>query len=168
MKKNVFGRKLKRDTKERKALFKSLLSSLVLKERIKTTEAKAKAIKKDAEKLISKARKEEKLAKKLLSAHLTPQAIKKLITEIAPRFENKKGGYTRILKLGERLSDNAKMAIIEWVEKGSKAVLESADEVLRNKSQKKELKKNPPKNKSKKTSSPKKMKETGKGRKKQK
>ncbi|MBI2031410.1 MAG: 50S ribosomal protein L17 [Candidatus Levybacteria bacterium] len=117
MKKNVFGRKFKRDVKERKALFKSLLSSLVLNERIKTTEAKAKAIKAEADKLISKARREKKLAQRLLSVHLYPEAVEKVISEIAPRFENRKGGYVRIVKLGERLSDNARMAIMEWVEK---------------------------------------------------
>ncbi|MEM4259574.1 MAG: 50S ribosomal protein L17 [Candidatus Pacearchaeota archaeon] len=117
MKKNIFGRKLKRDTKERKALFKSLLTSLVLKERIKTTEAKAKAIKSEADKLISKARKGKLLAQRLLSVYLHPKAIEKMISDIAPRFENRKGGYTRIIKLGERLSDNARMVIMEWVEK---------------------------------------------------
>jgi len=117
MKKNVFGRKFKRDIKKRKALFKGLLSALVLNERIKTTEAKAKAIKAEADKLISKARKEEKLARKLLSVHLHPEAIEKLISEITPRFKNRNGGYVRIIKMGERLSDNARMAIMEWVEK---------------------------------------------------
>ncbi len=116
MKKNVFGRRFKRDIGQRKALFKSLMSSLVLNEKIKTTEAKAKAIKAEADKLITKARKEEKLARKLLSVHLNPPAIEKLITQIAPRFEKRQGGYTRIVKIGQRQSDSARIVLMEWTE----------------------------------------------------
>jgi large subunit ribosomal protein L17 len=116
MRKNVYGRKFKRDKDERKALFKTLLTSLVLNGRIKTTTQKAKAIKPDADKLITKARKESILAKRLLERDLLPSAIEKLMKEIAPRFANRKGGYTRIIKLGNRFSDNASTAILEWVE----------------------------------------------------
>lgn len=149
MKKNVFGRKFKRDINKRKALFKGLLSSLVLNERIKTTEAKAKAIKAEADKLISKARKEKKLAKKLLSVHLHPKAIEKLISEITPRFKDRNGGYVRIIKLGERLSDNARMAVIEWVEK-REIVKPEIDELGEEKIIKKEDKKKKTKEKTKK------------------
>src|SRR3989344_8126074 len=149
MKKNIFGRKFKRDIKKRKALFKSLLSALVLNERIKTTEAKAKAIKAEADKLISKARKEEKLARKLLSVHLCPEAIEKLISEIALRFKDRNGGYVRIIKMGERLSDNARMAVMEWVEK-KEIVRPEIEELGKEKIVKKDDKKKKTKEKTKK------------------
>jgi large subunit ribosomal protein L17 len=116
MKKRVFGRKLKRDVNERKALFASLISSLVLHGRIKTTEAKAKAIKPTVEKLITKAKNKGKMARKHLLRFLSPRIVDKIIKNIAPRYAKRPGGYTRIIKLGERLKDNAKMVIMEFVE----------------------------------------------------
>lgn len=116
MRKNVFGRQLKRDKNERKALFKSLMSALVLKERIKTTEEKAKAIRGQVEKLVTKAKKKGEAASSLLSSHLLPVAVEKMIKNVAPRFQNRPGGYTRIVKLGRRFGDNARMVLMEWVE----------------------------------------------------
>ena len=116
MRKNVFGRKFKRDSNERKALFKSLLSNLVINGRIETTHEKAKAIKAQADKLVTKSRKEKILAKRLLEKDLFAPAISKMMNEIAPRFKNRNGGYTRIVKIGNRFADNAPSAIIEWVE----------------------------------------------------
>jgi len=116
MRKQVFGRQFKRDFNERKALFKGLLSSLVLNGSIKTTEEKAKAIRGQAEKLVTKARKTGNNLGKLFSLYLTNDAIKKLISDVAPRFSKRNGGYTRIVRLGRRVSDGAKMALIEWVE----------------------------------------------------
>ena len=92
MKKNVFGRKFKRDKNERKALFKGLMSSLVLNERIKTTEEKAKAIKGSIEKLVTKVKNEGTNVQNLLQDYLHPEAIQKLINEVAPRFKERKGG----------------------------------------------------------------------------
>lgn len=121
MRKNVFGRQLKRDKNERKALFKGLMSSLVLHERIKTTEAKAKAIKGTVEKLVTKTRKSSKeFAHRSLMQYLSHTAIEKFANEIAPRFSNRQGGYTRIIKIGSRLKDNAKMVVMEWVETAKK------------------------------------------------
>lgn len=117
MKKNVFGRKLKRDKNERTALFKALMSSLVLKESIKTTEAKAKAIKPEIEKLVTKAKLAEKGASRVLEQKLSKQAFEKMLKVIGPRFSKRAGGYTRIIKLGERFGDNSPMVLIEWVEK---------------------------------------------------
>lgn len=116
MKKNVFGRKFKRDKNERKALFKGLMSSLVLNERIKTTEEKAKAIKGSIEKLVTHAKKEGTNVQNLLQDYLHPEAIQKLIKEVAPRFKKRNGGYTRLIKLGRRFSDNASVVLIEWTE----------------------------------------------------
>lgn len=117
MRKNVFGRQLKRDTNERKALFKGLASSLVLEERIQTTEEKAKAVKPQVEKLVTAAKKGDAKAHSLLQPYLNAQALKKMLSDIGPRFKNRPGGYTRIVKLGTRLQDNASVVILEWVEK---------------------------------------------------
>jgi large subunit ribosomal protein L17 len=116
MRKNVFGRQFKRDRNERRALFKSLLSSLVLYERIKTSEAKAKSIKADADKLITKAKKGGLHAYRLLEPELTIEAVKKLINNIAPRFDKRQGGYTRIIRAEKRKKDNTQVVILEWTE----------------------------------------------------
>ncbi len=117
MRKNIFGKQLNRDKNQRKALIKSLMTSLVLEEQIKTTEMKAKAIRGEVDKLITKARKETNLAKSLLGKKISSKAIDKLIKEIAPRFKGRNGGYTRIIRLGKRLGDDAQMVLMEWVEK---------------------------------------------------
>ena len=116
MKKNVFGRKFKRDKNERQALFKSLISSLILKERIQTTEQKAKAIKGDVDKIVTKVKKNQEEAKRLLGDLVTPQALQKLIKDIAPRFAKRAGGYTRIIRMGKRFGDDAMMVLMEWTE----------------------------------------------------
>lgn len=127
MKKHVFGRKLKRDTNERKALFKNLLTSLVLEERIKTTEAKAKAIKAQADKLVTKAKKGDG-AERALHPLVNQEAVDKLVKEIGPRFTKRNGGYTRIVRVGKRrVADNAQMVYIEWSERQVKAEAESKD-----------------------------------------
>lgn len=123
MKKNVFGRQLKRDANERKALFKNLLTSLVLEERIVTTEAKAKAIKGAADKLVTKAKKGGDVAIRALAPDVRHVAAAKLIEQIAPRFMDRQGGYTRIIRVGRRIADNAPQVVMEWVIKGEKAVV---------------------------------------------
>jgi large subunit ribosomal protein L17 len=117
MKKHVFGRQLKRDANERKALFKNLLTSLVMEERIVTTEAKAKAIRAAADKLITKAKKGESAFARL-APDVRYDAVVKLVKTIAPRFKDRQGGYTRIIKVGHRVADNAPQVVMEWVEKG--------------------------------------------------
>jgi large subunit ribosomal protein L17 len=118
MKKKVFGRQLKRDTNERKALFKGLASSLVMHESIQTTEEKAKAIRSHVEKLVTKAKTKDGVrATSLLMPYLSAPAVKKMIQDLAPRFATRPGGYTRIVRLGNRFSDNASVVMMEWVEK---------------------------------------------------
>jgi large subunit ribosomal protein L17 len=118
MRKNVFGRQFSRDTNERKSLFKSLISSLILQERIKTTVEKAKAIKGDVDKIINKAKKRKgKLAVQFLQRCLGRSEMDKVINDLAPRFKDRTSGYTRIIKLGRRFSDNAAMVVMEWVVK---------------------------------------------------
>ncbi len=118
MRKNVFGRQFSRDTNQRKALFKSLLSSLILDERIKTTLEKAKAIKGDIDKIVNKAKKGDNTLKvQFLQRHLGIDAMDRLIKDIAPRFKDRSSGYTRLIRLGRRFSDNAAMVLMEWVVK---------------------------------------------------
>ncbi len=109
------GRKLNRKRDQRKALLRNLTVSLILKEKIKTTEAKAKELRPFAEKLITKSKKANLATIKNLARVLPAEARKKLIGPIALRFKDRAGGYTRIIKLNPRRTDGAKMAIIELV-----------------------------------------------------
>lgn len=117
------------------------MSSLVLSERIQTTESKAKAIKPEIEKLVTKAKKEGSGARRVLEQSLSRPAFEKIIKEIAPRFSKRQGGYTRILKLGERLGDDASMAIIEWVETAEIVPVENKKEATKESKPKKAEKK---------------------------
>jgi len=120
MRKKVFGRQFKRDANERKALFKGLMSDLVMKESIKTTLPKAKSIKGQVEKLVTKAKVRGTESRAFIQPFVSSQAVDKIITDLAVRFADRPGGYTRIVKLGSRFSDNADMAVIEWVEQESR------------------------------------------------
>lgn len=111
----VQQRKFSRVTAQRKALLKALATSLILSGRIKTTEAKAKSLRPEFEKLITKAKRNTVHSKRLVSNFLNKGIAKKLFNEIAPRYASRHGGYTRIIKLGPRKSDGAKMAYIEIV-----------------------------------------------------
>lgn len=110
-------RKFGREKNERNALLKGLLSSLILKEKIKTTEAKAKEIRPLIEKMITKAKKDTLSNRRILLSRLSnhEKEVKKLFSILAPKYIDRNGGYVRILKLGVRKSDSAKMVIIEFV-----------------------------------------------------
>lgn len=116
MRHRVFGRKLGRDTKSRKSLLRNLTNDLFLYGRVKTTAAKAKFVQSYAEKAITIAKKSKLGAKRPLASSLTSKALLRLINEIAPGFENRAGGYTRIIKLSPRIGDNSAMAKIELLE----------------------------------------------------
>jgi large subunit ribosomal protein L17 len=109
------GRILSRKKGPRTALLKTLANSLLLYEKIKTTEAKAKELRSVAEKLITRAKAADVASRRELVKTLTPKMVKKTVEEIAPRYSARQGGYTRIIKLGPRHSDGAKMVIIELV-----------------------------------------------------
>ncbi|XOB40444.1 MAG: 50S ribosomal protein L17 [Candidatus Nealsonbacteria bacterium] len=115
MKKRKKGRKLSRKSNQRRALLNSLARELFLREKIKTTEAKAKEVSGFAEKQITKAKIGNLSSRRLLARRFSPEVVKKMIDEIAPRYKDRKGGYTRIIKMGPRRSDGARMAIIELV-----------------------------------------------------
>jgi len=109
------SRKLSRERNQRRALLKILANALLGKEKIKTTEAKAKELSIFVEKKITVAKKGDLSSKRLLSSFFSPKIVNKLIQEIAPRYKERKGGYTRIIKLGPRKTDGAKMVIIELI-----------------------------------------------------
>ncbi len=109
------NRKFGRVRKVRRALLNSLARSLVLHERVETTEAKAKETRPFAEKLVSKAKVGTLAATRSLVEKVGKTATKKLTDELAKRYEKRSGGYTRITKTKPRLSDGSKMAIIEFI-----------------------------------------------------
>lgn len=111
----VRGRKFKRDSAQKKALMKHLAEAIILRERIETTNAKAKELAPYIEKLITRAKKNDLLAAKIIHGMLSDEPAKKLLNEIAKKYETRNGGYTRIIKTGDRRGDAAKMAIIELV-----------------------------------------------------
>ncbi|MDX1501434.1 MAG: 50S ribosomal protein L17 [Thermoanaerobaculia bacterium] len=117
MRHNQHGRKLGRTSSHRKALFRNQLSSLVEHERIKTTLHKAKELRPLAERLVTQGRKDTVAARRQVRRWVESRTlVKKLFDEIAPRFVDRPGGYTRIVKLGPRLGDQAEMALLEFVE----------------------------------------------------
>ena len=108
--------KFGRSMEHRKALMKSLVTNLILAESIKTTLPKAKQARKDAEKMVTIARKGDLAARRLAASRLMqPKAVQKLFAEIVPAMEGRNGGYTRILKLGARKGDAAPMCLLQWV-----------------------------------------------------
>ncbi len=124
--------KLKRKTAHRKSLLANLACSLIEHGRIKTTFGKAKALRPVAEKLVTQAKRNDLHSRRLAIAFLRQkEAVSKLFAEIAPAAATRPGGYCRIIKLGQRMSDAAPMAIIEWVDQpelGSEEVVEVAAE----------------------------------------
>ena len=123
MRHRIAGRVLGRDSSHRKALFRNLIKELFIHERIETTEAKARAIRADAEKLITKAKRGIYGGGNRLHAHRqvvsylnNKDAAQKVFDELAPRYENRKGGYTRMTKIGKRFGDAADMVVLELVD----------------------------------------------------
>jgi len=128
MRHQVAGKKLNRNSGNRKALRSTLIKQLFTYEKIKTTRAKAEAIRGEAEKMITVAKKSSKgtdidkvNARRLIASKLNnADVIKRLFDDIAPRFEERNGGYTRMTKLGPRKGDDAEMVLLELVESGKK------------------------------------------------
>lgn len=118
MKKRVYGKKLGRSTTARKALFRSLLRSLVMHGSIKTTKAKAEFLKRQVDSIITLARNNTVASRRKVYANL---ANDRLLTDlifkkVAPSFSKRSGGFTRVIPLPQRGGDRAEMARIEWVE----------------------------------------------------
>jgi large subunit ribosomal protein L17 len=113
---NVFGIKLSRDTNQRQALLKGLVGALIRSERIETTAAKATATKSLVEKLVTKARRATLNDIRLIESVVSDRdLVSKLVHDIAPRLSSRPGGYTRLIKLGNRAGDNAPMVRMEFV-----------------------------------------------------
>ncbi|MFD2257321.1 50S ribosomal protein L17 [Luteolibacter algae] len=109
--------KLKRNTAHRKSLLANLACSLIQHGRIKTTFGKAKALRPVAEKLVTQAKRNDLHSRRLAIAFLRQKdAVSTLFDKVAPAAANRQGGYCRITKLGQRMTDAAPMAIIEWVD----------------------------------------------------
>lgn len=111
-----FTRKLGRTKSQREALLKSLASSLIINKKIKTTQAKAKELRRFLEPLITKAKNNNLANQRLVRKYLNKEITKKLFNEIGPIYKERPGGYIRIIKLPPRPSDGAKMAIVEFVQ----------------------------------------------------
>lgn len=111
------GRSFGRNTGERKALFRGLVTELLRYERIRTTLPKAKEIRPIAEKAITLGKRGDLHARRLLDSRLYgSEVVDKVVHVLGPRFAERPGGYTRILRLGRRIGDGAEMALIELVE----------------------------------------------------
>jgi len=116
MRHRLSGKKLGRNSSQRKALLRSLVTSFVQKERIRTTLSKAKATRPIAEKMITLAKTNSLHTRRQALQYIyNKDAVKKLFEDIGPRFTERPGGYTRIIKLGPRAGDGAEMAILELV-----------------------------------------------------
>jgi large subunit ribosomal protein L17 len=109
-------KKFGRSKAHREELLSSLVANLILQDRIRTTLPKAKQARRDAEKIVTLARKGTLAARRLAAARLRrPEAVTKLFDSVTPAMEGRQGGFTRIVKLGARRSDGSEMALIEWV-----------------------------------------------------
>ena len=108
-------KKFGRSSEHRAMLMKGLVTNLILAESIKTTLPKAKEARKDADKIVTIAKKGDLAARRLAASRLLqPKAVKKLFDKIAPAMKDRKGGYTRIVKLGTRKGDGAETCILQW------------------------------------------------------
>ena len=117
MRHQIAGRRLGRPSGHRNALYRNLVTDLLKNEKITTTEAKAKEVRSMAEKAITTGKKGSLHAYRQSLAYLLDESVvEKLFTTLAPRFKERNGGYTRIIKIGPRLGDGAPMARIELVE----------------------------------------------------
>lgn len=117
MRHRMSGKKLGRNTSHRKAMMRNMVTSLFEHEKIKTTDVRAKELRKMAEKLITLARRGDLHSRRLVMQVIRDRkVVAKLFDRIAPRYQERPGGYTRIVKLGLRSGDNAAMSLIELVE----------------------------------------------------
>ncbi len=130
MRHKVAGYKLKRNVASRKALFRGLVTSVIEHERIVTTVPKAKAVRPLVEKMITLAKRDTLHTRRQAAAFLeSPAALKKLFDKLGTRFGQREGGYTRVVRLGNRKGDGAEQAMLELV--GSELVKRAAERAKR-------------------------------------
>jgi len=114
----IAGRHLGRNSAQRKALFRGLVTQVLQHERIETTEAKAKAVRSDVEKMIGYAKRGDVHARRLaLRTVQDKKVVAKLFDKLGPRYKDRSGGYTRIIRLGPRHGDAAEMVLLELVDR---------------------------------------------------
>ncbi|MFP4562415.1 MAG: 50S ribosomal protein L17 [Spirochaetia bacterium] len=119
--------RLGRKPSHRNAMHRNMVSSLFKYERITTTKAKAKEVRRSAEKMVTRAKEDTVHNRRVISRDIRDKAIlAKLFTEISPRFKDREGGYTRILKIGRRNNDAAEMVLLELVEKSEEKTKKKA------------------------------------------
>ncbi len=144
MKHNIKNKKLNRTSSHRKALLMNMSNSLIKHEQITTTLPKAKELKRFIEKLITLGKKSNLLSRrKLISILQDSNTSKKIFDVLADRYKNRSGGYTRIIKLGNRFGDNAPMAVIELVDRDEEAKGKDSGPVIEKKSNQ-EIEEQPP------------------------
>jgi len=134
------GRKLNRTSAHRKALFRNLVTSLLEHEHVRTTDAKAKELRRVADRMITLAKRGNLHARRQAAAYIQRRSVvTKLFNEVAERFRERAGGYTRIVKIGVRHGDAAPMSVIELTDRGeqSKAEAEKKRERRRRQAEKK-------------------------------
>lgn len=116
------GRSLHRESSHRKALLNNLAISILTHERIRTTEAKAKEVRGLVDRIITWGKRGDIHARRLAVRHIGSRSlVKKVFDDLAPRYRNRPGGYTRIMKVGPRQGDNAPIVILELVDRPSEA-----------------------------------------------
>ena len=131
------GRKLGRTASHRKALLRNMVSSLLEFEKIETTDAKAKELRKVADQMITWGKRGDLHARRQsLRVISSKKIVQKLFDDIAPRFKERKGGYTRIIKVGRRKGDNAPLSIIEFIPQDEKKPAPSGTKGVKGKSTK--------------------------------
>lgn len=117
MRHNKSGKRLGRNSSHRRAMLRNMATSLIENERITTTDIRAKELRKVVEKLITLGKRGDLHARRqAASVLMTKQSVQKLFEQVAPRFHQRPGGYTRIIKLGYRQGDNATLSLIELVQ----------------------------------------------------
>lgn len=142
MKHRIVGRRLDRTTEHRTAMLKNMATSLFRHERIVTTTPKAKELKRFADKIVTLAKKASAHARRQANVEIRDvEVLNKLFETIGPRFAERSGGYTRIVRVGRRAGDNAEMSVIELVERTQAAAPEGEDkDTKKGKSEKAETK----------------------------
>jgi len=135
MKHNIKNKKLNKTSSHRKAMFMNMSNALIKHEQISTTLAKAKELRRFVEKIVTLGKKGDLLSKRKTISILQDQKMsKKVFDVLADRYKNRSGGYTRIIKLGNRFGDNAPTAVIEFVDRDENAKGQDSGPVIEKKS----------------------------------
>ena len=144
MKHNIKNKKLNRTSSHRKAMFMNMSNALIKHEQITTTLAKAKELRRFVEKIITLGKKGDLLSRRKAVSILQDQKMSKKVFDIlADRYKNRSGGYTRIIKLGNRFGDNAPTAVIEFVDRDENAKGLDSGPVIEKKSTEEEVEQQP-------------------------